>query len=132
MNGKSPSSIFWEDEKCLAFMDIQPVNPGHVLVVPKVHVAYWKDMEEDLAGHLFQIGIKVDKALRMADLRCEGVNFFAADGEAAFQEVFHAYLHVFPRYRGDGFRLKFSPQYAILPPRTELDRLAKSIKSEIR
>lgn len=129
--GEAPVSMVYEDKLCAAFMDIQPVNAGHVLVVPKVHIAYWKDMDEDLGGHLFKIGIRIDKALRKTELRCEGVNFFAADGKAAFQEVFHAHLHVFPRYKGDGFRLKFGENYRNLPSRQNLNEIALKIKLQL-
>jgi histidine triad (HIT) family protein len=61
-------------------------------------------------------------------VRCEGVNLFLADGEAAMQEVFHSHLHVFPRYRGDGFGLKFPPGYADKPGREELDAIAEKIR----
>ncbi|WP_430378158.1 HIT family protein [Streptomyces sp. B1-3] len=48
---------------------------------------------------------QLGRALRRSGLRCEGVNLFLADGEAAFQEVFHVHLHVFPRFTGDPFRI---------------------------
>ena len=124
LRAEAPASIVFEDELCMAFMDLQPVNPGHVLIVPKEHVAYFKDMDEDLGAHLFRIGLRIDRALRETDLRCEGVNFFAADGKAAFQEIFHAHLHVFPRYRGDGFRLSFREDYLKPVPLIELDQIA--------
>jgi len=112
-------------------MDLQPVNPGHVLVIPKEHVTYFKDMDEDLAGHLFRVGIRIDRALRETDLRCEGVNFFAADGKAAFQEIFHAHLHIFPRFRGDDFRLSFREDYYKPVPRMELDQIALEISKKL-
>ncbi|HUR05941.1 MAG TPA: HIT domain-containing protein [Nonomuraea sp.] len=56
-------------------------------------------------GSTWRIGHRLAGALRRSGLRCEGVNLFLADGEAAFQQVFHVHLHVFPRYDGDGFRL---------------------------
>ena len=55
--------------------------------------------------HVWRIGHRIGRALRRSGLRCEGVNVFLADGEAAFQEVFHFHLHVFPRFAGDGFRI---------------------------
>jgi diadenosine tetraphosphate (Ap4A) HIT family hydrolase len=60
------------------------------------------------------------------------VNLFLADGEAAFQEVFHVHLHVIPRFRGDGFGLKFSPTYGSKPTRKELDETASNIKKTIQ
>ena len=56
---------------------------------------------------------------------------FLADGEAAGQEVFHVHLHVFPRYEGDGFGLKFGPKYGIRPEREELDAVAEQIKNAL-
>jgi hypothetical protein len=52
-----------------------------------------------------QTGHRIGRALRRSGLRCEGVNVFLADGEAAFQEIFHFHLHVFPRFAGDSFRI---------------------------
>lgn len=131
LRAEAPASIVFEDELCMAFMDLQPVNPGHVLIVPKEHVAYFKDIDEDLGAHLFRIGLRIDRALRETGLRCEGVNFFAADGKAAFQEIFHAHLHVFPRYRGDGFRLSFREDYLKPVPRMELDQIALEISRKL-
>ena len=131
LRAEAPVSIVFEDELCMAFMDLQPVNPGHVLIVPKEHVTYFKDIDEDLGAHLFRIGLRIDRALRETSLRCEGVNFFAADGKAAFQEIFHAHLHVFPRYRGDGFRLSFREDYLKPVPRMELDQIALEISRNL-
>lgn len=131
LRAEAPASIVFEDELCMAFMDLQPVNPGHVLIVPKEHVTYFKDIDEDLGAHLFRIGLRIDRALRETGLRCEGVNFFAADGKAAFQEIFHAHLHVFPRYRGDGFRLSFREDYLKPVPRMELDQIALEISRKL-
>jgi histidine triad (HIT) family protein len=127
--GQLPSSIVYQDEDCTAFMDIQPVNPGHVLVVPNRHATYLGDLNEETAAHLFRIGQRVAAGLRRSGIRCEGVNLFLADGEAAGQEVFHVHLHVFPRYRGDDFRLRFGPEYMNKPDRSELDLLAQRIKT---
>lgn len=93
------------DDTAVAFMDLNPVNPGHVLVVPRAHAQGLADLDEDTSAHIWRVGHRVGRALRRSDLRCEGVNVFLADGEAAFQEVFHFHLHVFPRFRGDGFRI---------------------------
>jgi len=126
--GKRPISVIGETEDALAFMDIQPVNPGHVLIIPKRHAAYLGDLEPALGGQIFAIGMRVAAALRSCGVRCEGVNLFLADGESAGQEVLHVHLHVFPRFAGDGFGLKFSPSYCALPPRAELDDIAQGIR----
>jgi histidine triad (HIT) family protein len=85
-----------------------------------------------LGGHIFAMGMRVAAALRTCGVRCKGVNLFLADGEAAGQEVFHAHLHVFPRYAGDGFGFKFSPNYFVLPPRAELDDIARGIRNALQ
>jgi histidine triad (HIT) family protein len=126
-----PSSIVYQDEVCTAFMDIQPVNPGHVLVVPNRHATYLGDLNEETGAQLFRIGQRVAAGLRRSGIRCEGVNIFLADGEAAGQEVFHVHLHVFPRYQGDGFGIRFGPEYMNIPDRSELDLLAQRIKTTL-
>ncbi|MFE6176189.1 HIT family protein [Streptomyces sp. NPDC056464] len=93
------------EDAVAAFMDLQPVTPGHVLVVPKAHAVGLEDLDETLGCHMWAAAHRLARALRRSDLRCDGVNLFLADGEAAFQEVFHVHLHVFPRFAGDGFRV---------------------------
>jgi histidine triad (HIT) family protein len=126
--GKLPASTVYQDEICSVFMDIRPVNSGHVLVIPKQHAASLAEMDENTGGHLFAIGQRVTAALRRSGIRCEGINFFLADGEPAGQEVFHVHLHIFPRYEGDGFGLRFGPHYYKRPSRAELDAVAEKIR----
>ena len=131
LSGKLPVSIVYRDERCTAFMDIQPVNSGHVLVIPNRHAAFLADLDEETGGHMFRVAQRLARALRNSGVRCEGVNFFLADGAAAMQDVFHVHLHVFPRYRGDGFGLRFSPAYSVRPDRSELDAVAEQIRSAL-
>lgn len=131
LSGKLPASVVFQDERCTAIMDIQPVNPGHVLVIPNSHAACLADLEGEVGSELFRVAQRVAAALRTSGLRCEGVNLFLADGEAAGQEVFHVHLHVFPRYRGDGFGFKFPPGYSNKPERSALDAIALQIKTAI-
>ena len=125
LDGKRPASFVYRDDRCAAFMDIRPVNSGHLLVVPVRHAAYLADIDADAAADLMRVGHAAAAALRASGLPCEGVNFFLADGEAAMQEVLHVHLHVFPRFRGDGFGLTFSPEYYTRrPERPYLDEMA--------
>ncbi len=109
-------------------MDIQPINPGHILVVPNVHTACLADLDPVTGGLLFQTAQRLAAALRSSKLRCEGINFFLADGEAAHQEIFHVHLHVFPRYRGDGFRLQVGSRYHDKPSRATLEAHASAVR----
>src|SRR6185295_1212482 len=127
--GELEVSLVHQDELCSAFMDIQPVNAGHVLVVPNKHAPYLSDLDEDAGAQIFRVAHRVAAVLRSGIVRCEGVNFFLADGVAAGQEVFHVHLHVFPRFHGDGFRLVLPPDYQERPERSELDQIAAKIKN---
>jgi histidine triad (HIT) family protein len=109
-------------------MDIQPVNDGHVLVIPIRHSPFLADIDERAAGTLMQVAHRVAAAIRGSGVKCEGVNMFLADGEAAMQEIFHVHLHVFPRYRGDGFGLRFGPNYKNLPSREALEKTGGMIR----
>jgi histidine triad (HIT) family protein len=126
--GKAEATLVYQDSLCTAFMDIQPVNPGHMLVVPNRHAVGLTDLDEETGAQMFRIGHRLAAALRKSGVRCEGVNLFLADGEAAFQEVFHVHLHVFPRFTGDGFKLSFGPDYFERPGRAELEDTAAQIR----
>ncbi len=103
--GKVEASIVYEDEVVVVFMDLNPVTPGHLLVVPRKHAVGLEDLEEAISSHVWAVGHQMAKALRRSGLRCEGLNVFLADGKVAFQEIFHFHLQVFPRYAGDGFTI---------------------------
>ena len=124
--GEAEVSLVYEGKRAVAFMDIEPVVRGHMLVVPHAHAAYLADIDPEDGAELFRVGQRAAAALRRSDVRCEGVNFFLADGEAAGQEIFHVHLHVFPRYPGDGFGLVLPADYSVRP-RTELDAVAHQL-----
>ena len=125
--GQSPASIFYQDEHVLGLMTIGPVNDGHAMLIPKQHAAYLADLDEATGRHLFTITQRTAAAIRASGLRCEGVNLFLADGEVAFQEVFHLHMHVFPRFAGDGFHLDADWSYQ--PSRQVLDEAADAIQT---
>lgn len=125
--GESPASIFYEDDAVLGFMDIDPVTRGHALVIPKRHVAYLADLDEETGRRLWTVTQRAAAAIRRSGVKCEGINLFLADGEAALQEILHVHMHVFPRYRGDPFKLVVDRD--VRPSRDELDRTAREIKS---
>lgn len=121
-----PSTTVYDSDSVLAIMDIDPVTPGHLLVVPKEHLRDLADLTDELATEMFSVARRLAGALRRSGVRCDGVNLFYADGEAAFQEVFHSHLHVFPRFSGDGFTI--SANWGSNPRREELDELAGAIR----
>jgi histidine triad (HIT) family protein len=123
--GRASASIVYQDDIVIAVMDIKPVNPGHLMVIPKQHFASMDDMDEDTGMHLFRIAMRLEQSIRKSGIRCEGINLFLADGESAFQEIFHLHLHVFPRFRGDSF--KIDADWSVNPSRQELDEMAEKI-----
>jgi histidine triad (HIT) family protein len=133
--GELPSSMVYQDGVCSAFMDIQPVNPGHTLVVPNLHAARLAELDARTGEHMFGVAQRIAAALRAGakegGLRCDGINLFLADGEVAGQDVFHVHPHVIPRFRGDGFGFRFGPAYGTRPARAELDSLAGAIRQAL-
>ena len=127
----APANFVHQDELCCAFMDIHPVNPGHVLVVPRSHAALLAELDVASVGRMMQVAQRVDVALRSSGIQCEGVNLFMADGRAAGQDVFHVHLHVFPRFHGDGHHLRFSPAYFTPTSASELQKNAELIRAQL-
>lgn len=125
--GEGELSVVHEDERVVVFMDIQPVVRGHLLVVPRAHASSLAELDPEDGAELFRAAQRAAAALRNSPLRCEGVNLFLADGEAAGQDVFHVHLHVIPRHAGDGFGLRLPDDYSIRP-RAELDETAAALR----
>ena len=100
-DGEIPSVTIYDDERTFAIMDINPLNDGHLLVIPKAHAAMVYDItEEDLAGAAV-VAKRIASAVRKA-LRPDGLNIVQANGAAAFQSVAHLHLHLIPRWINDG------------------------------
>jgi histidine triad (HIT) family protein len=106
--GELPSTIVAEDDRTVAFMDINPATRGHALVVPRRHA---KDLlevgEDDLAA--CSAAAKRLAARAMEALGADGVNLLNSCGAAAWQTVFHFHLHVIPRYEDDPLKLPWVP-----------------------
>jgi histidine triad (HIT) family protein len=100
IEGKAPAEIVYEDEATVAFMDINPANPGHMLVVPRQHVRDVFGIDEETAAAVMRAAVRVARAIKAA-LQPDGVNLMQASGPAAFQSVFHFHLHVVPRWWDD-------------------------------
>jgi histidine triad (HIT) family protein len=99
--GKIPAKKVFEDDVCVAFLDIHPRNPGHTLVIPKKHYEDLFAMPEAEAGSLFQGVKKVAEAAR-SGTKAEGVSISQSNGKAAGQIVPHLHFHVIPRFMNEG------------------------------
>jgi histidine triad (HIT) family protein len=126
VHGTAEASIVHQDGELVAFCDLNPVNPGHLLIVPTRHGTGLADLDESAGSRMLLLAQRLAAALRRTGLRCEGVNLLLADGEAAGQEVFHVHLHVLPRYRGDPFRLRPGQRRA---SRAQLDDVAARVRA---
>jgi histidine triad (HIT) family protein len=126
--GDAEASFVYEDERTIAFLDIAPLSAGHTLVVPRAHAASLEELEPEDAQRIVRVAQRVAIALRRTGFRVEGVNLWLADGAAAGQDVFHAHMHVVPRFDGDGFVVSLPPDRH-RPDREELNANAAELRS---
>lgn len=99
--GQLPASRVFEDDVCLALMDVFPLRPGHVLVMPKTHGERLADLTPALRAHLLETANRIAQGLRRSALAPDGIHFAVNEGRAAHQTVPHCHIHVLPRRRGD-------------------------------
>ena len=110
--GEIPSVKLYEDDLVYAFLDIAPINKGHILVIPKEHHESASTIPESTAGRMMKIGTRLGIALKRT-MDYDAYNLHLADGKAAGQVVMHAHLHVVPRGVDDDFRWNWRQlQYA--------------------
>ena len=106
--GEIPATIVDEDERTIAFMDINPATRGHALVIPRAHSADLLSVEpEDLTAAALAARRLAERAKER--LRADGVNLVNSCGAVAWQSVFHFHIHVIPRYEDDPLRLPWVP-----------------------
>jgi histidine triad (HIT) family protein len=131
IHGSAEVSICHEDADAIAFMDIQPVNNGHVLVVPRVHHESLHEVPEELGAHLFRVTMRLANAIRQVT-GCEDMNIVVNSGAAAGQDEPHYHVHIIPRRQGDGFDIPLPFNGSEMPDRTVLDAYAVQIISALR
>ena len=127
IRGEIPSSKVYEDEHTFAFLDIHPHNKGHVLVIPKTQYRNILDIEEETFCTLMKTVRKLAPAIMKAT-GAEGINIGMNNEKAAGQEIFHAHIHVIPRYSGDNvYQHARHTSYE----KGEMDAVAESIKKAL-
>jgi len=107
--GEIPSSKLYEDQDVLAFMDINPINPGHALVIPKKH---FESLLDASPAEVAKVAAKLPELARAvkAATGADGVNVFQANGAVAGQTVPHLHFHIIPRHKAEGFTFGWRQQ----------------------
>lgn len=126
-NKKAEAEIIFEDTKVIAFMDIRPIQLGHLLVIPKEHYIEFIDIPDDCLTQLI-LAAKIVTDAMVKSLNPDGYNLFCNNGHAAGQSVFHYHMHVTPRYFDD--ELKFKVNFKKYE-NSMMKEFAEKIKSEI-
>ncbi len=103
INKEIPGAIVYEDDAVLAFLDVNPVNIGHTLVIPKSHFPNIYELPEEITAKIATVLKKLSAAVKAA-VSAGGINIVMNNGAAAGQVVEHAHIHIIPRYENDGFK----------------------------
>jgi histidine triad (HIT) family protein len=123
IDGELPGVFVWRDDRCVAFLSINPMHPGHTLVVTREEVDHWIDLEPDLASHLFDVARTIGRAQdRALGARRIGVLIVG-------DEVPHVHIHVVP-FDSAG-ELSFA-RADKNPPAGSLEAAAEKIRSALR
>ena len=125
--GDAEASIVHEDEQVVAFMDLHPAAPHHVLVIPRRHASGLEQLEAEDAAPLLPVATRIARAIRASDPQVQGINLFVADGAAAGQQVPHVHLHVISRRVDDDITVELPLPHE--QDRAILDTLAARLRS---
>jgi histidine triad (HIT) family protein len=124
--GDEPAVVVHRDAQCMAFMDVHPLSPGHVLLIPTAHAERLDQLDAATRAHLYRVMDTLIAAQRLAGLGVEGSQLIVNDGKAANQHIPHVHLHLVPRRRGDAlgfFWRVFLHFTGLFGPRARRDRL---------
>jgi histidine triad (HIT) family protein len=125
-NGEIPSHTLYEDEHTLAFLDINPVHPGHALVIPKIHSANIFDIDAPSWTRVCETVRRIAQPIEKAT-GASGINVMMNNRDTAGQVIDHTHVHVIPRHRGDGLRLWPQKPYA----RGAAENIAEKIRENM-
>lgn len=130
ISGAKPASVVLDDDRTLAFIDLRQANPGHVLVVPKIHINDVRDLDAETGASLMKSVSLVARAVGNA-FPNDGISLWHSIGEAAFQEIPHLHIHIHPRLHGDNLLRVYEsiPEHADAETR---DRYAALVRKQIR
>ena len=124
ISGDIPSMRVYEDDACIAALDINPASPGHTLIIPKFHKKDLRELEVQEIAHLFSVA-KLMGERQIERLEADGFNLVQNNGAAAGQTVPHFHIHVIPRYAG-------GPQIAAWRPTEPDSAILREIAERLR
>jgi len=127
VNWETPSQRVYEDDQYIAFLDINPINPGHTLVIPREHYEKVEDTPEDVLAGMIKIVKKIASAMVKA-MNVPAYNIGINNGSVAGQAVAHVHIHIIPRHEGDGLRAWHGRERY---PAGKMGETAKKIKAEL-
>jgi histidine triad (HIT) family protein len=125
--GEIPAAKVYEDDACVAFLDVGPLAEGHVLLILRQHIETMEQLTDDQAANLLRNLPALIKAIRAAT-GCEGVNVLQNNGRAASQLVMHVHVHIVPRRAGDEFHFNWpAGKY----PEGRAEQVAQAIREHL-
>ncbi|MEI6490470.1 MAG: HIT family protein [bacterium] len=124
--GEVPATKIYEDAEVLAFMNLHPTNKGQVLVIPKDHVENIYGLSEEMAARMMLVVKKLAIAVKNG-VDADGVNLIMNNEEAAGQQIFHAHMHIIPRFNDDGLKSWPASDYL----EGEIEEWGEKVKKEI-
>jgi histidine triad (HIT) family protein len=124
---QTPSSIVYEDETVLVFVDIRPLNMGHTLIIPKTHCIDIFDIPQELLSQVHKVSKQIALAVKKAT-NADGISIIQQNGKAAGQDIFHIHIHVIPRFEGQKLK-SFNELKEV--DRASLNEMAKKIKHHL-
>ncbi|MDD2678986.1 MAG: HIT family protein [Candidatus Nanoarchaeia archaeon] len=127
--GKSQSAKVFEDDACMAFLDIKPASKGHIQIIPKVHAQIFLELDEATRNRIFSIALSLGQNLIKKMRGATGISYIINEGVGANQRVAHASIHVIPRYEGDKVSISWPDKQL---SGEELSDYVNSVISEIK
>jgi histidine triad (HIT) family protein len=121
-----PAFVVYEDDIVMAFLDIAPVNQGHVLVIPKIHYSNYEEMDDVTLSKIFMVVKKIGYAIKKG-LNVSGYNTIVNNDPVAGQIIPHFHVHIIPRNRDDGLGLWPQGKYGTNEAETVLNKIKNSI-----
>lgn len=121
-----PGKILYEDDLCMAFMDLSQTTDGHTLVIPKIHADHFLDVDEKTLAHMMKVTQDVTRMIQKS-LHAKGFNIVSNMNEVAGQSVKHFHIHIIPRYSEND---TFDIHYTDRSDRVHLDDIYQKIKEK--